>query len=47
MDKKEKSLDERIEDNFKTRDLLDKEYWSNVEKLNNEYDALMKELEDR
>lgn len=42
----ENSLDQRFDEHFKTRDDLDKKYWEESERLSDEYDALMKELDE-
>jgi hypothetical protein len=46
MGENEKSLEERFEQHFKARERLDKRFWAKTEELNDEYDALMKELNE-
>lgn len=46
MNDESKSLDERFDKNFKAREKLEKKFWAASNKLNDEYDALMKELEE-
>lgn len=41
-----KSLEDRFDENFKAREKLEKKFWSASDKLNDEYDALMKELDE-
>jgi hypothetical protein len=42
----EKSLNDRFEDYFKRRDSFDRKYWEGSDKLQDEFDTLMKELEE-
>ena len=46
MSKKETSLDDRFDEHFAYRDKIDAEYWKESDRLQDEYDKLMKELED-
>ena len=46
MAEQRKDLDARFETYFESREELDAQYWKRSEELQNEYDALMKELEE-
>ena len=45
MSKSEKSLDDRFDEHFAYRDKIDTKYWKESDRLQDEYDKLMEELE--
>lgn len=46
MNDEQKSLEERFAKHFKTREKLQEKFWKRMDELSDEYDALMKELEE-
>jgi hypothetical protein len=46
MSEQKQSLEVRFDQHFKAREKLDKKYWEESERLTDEYEELMKELNE-